>query len=126
VSDHIDQALRRRFSFLEMRPTPQCSPVGAGRTRRRGGDAFAGSVVKLFEELNARLSADLGPERQIGHSYFMLPELDDDKLAAIWDHHISPIPTEYFTSQPGRAASYNLSDLLHGQKPKRPMTAKSR
>jgi hypothetical protein len=69
VSDHIDQALRRRFSFLEMRPTPQCSPVGARRTRRRGGDAFAGSVVKLFEELHARQTADLGPERQIGHSF---------------------------------------------------------
>jgi 5-methylcytosine-specific restriction enzyme B len=123
---HIDQALRRRFSFLEMPPDAAVLARWLETHPPRGGDAFAGTVVKLFEELNARLAADLGPERQIGHSYFMLPQLDDDKLAAVWDHHISPVLSEYFASQPGRAAAYNLSDLLHGRKPKRPMAAKSR
>jgi MoxR-like ATPase len=115
---HIDQALRRRFSFLEMPPDAAILARWLEAHPPRGGDAFATSVVKLFEELNARLAADLGPDRQIGHSYFMLPELDDDKLAAVWDHHISPLLNEYFASQPGRAPSYNLSDLLHGRKRK--------
>lgn len=123
---HIDQALRRRFSFLEMPPDAAVLARWLAVHASRGGDAFAGSVVKLFEELNARLAVDLGPERQIGHSYFMLPELDDDKLAAVWDHHISPLLSEYFAGQPGRAAAYNLSDLLHGRKSKRPMATKSR
>jgi MoxR-like ATPase len=123
---HIDQALRRRFSFLEMPPDAAVLARWLEAHPPRGGDAFAGSLVKLFEELNARLTADLGVERQIGHSYFMLPELDDDKLAAIWDHHICPLLAEYFSSQPGRAAAYNLSDLLHGRKAKRPVAAKSR
>src|SRR5262249_25784057 len=123
---HIDQALRRRFSFLEMPPDAAVLARWLAVHPPRSRDAVAGSGGTLFEELNARLTADLGPERQIGHSYFMLPDLDDDKLAAIWDHHISPLLTEYFASQPGRAAAYNLSDLLHGRKPKRPGTAKSR
>jgi 5-methylcytosine-specific restriction protein B len=121
---HIDQALRRRFSFLEMPPDAAVLARWLEAYPPRGGDAFAGSVVKLFEELNARLTADVGPERQIGHSYFMLPELDDDKLAAVWDHHIRPVLSDYFASQPGRAAAYTLADLLHGRKAKRSMTSR--
>jgi MoxR-like ATPase len=123
---HIDQALRRRFSFVEMPPDAAILARWLEAHPPRGGDAFATSVVKLFEELNARLTVDLGPDRQIGHSYFMLPEFDDDKLAAVWDHHISPLLNEYFASQPRRAAAYTLSDLRQGRNARRPVAARSR
>src|SRR5205823_1062700 len=76
----IDQALRRRFSFLEMPPDAAVLAAWLEVHPPREGEAFTAVVVRLFEELNARLQADLGPERQVGHSYFMLPDLDDATL----------------------------------------------
>ena len=63
-----------------------------------------------------RVSAALGPERQVGHSYFMVPDLDADTLAVVWDHHVGPLLSEYFAGQPGRAAAYELDRLLNGRK----------
>ena len=56
----IDQALRRRFSFLEMVPD---AGVLAAWLRDRppvAGPNFAAKVVALFDRLNARLRADIG------------------------------------------------------------------
>jgi hypothetical protein len=112
----IDQALRRRFSFLEMPPDAAVLAAWLEAHPPREGEEFAAVVVRLFEELNARLRADLGPERQVGHSYFMVPELDEAKLRVVWDHHVAPLLDEYFASQPGRASAYALPDLLAGRK----------
>src|SRR5205823_267164 len=73
---HLDQALRRRFSFLEMEPD---GGVLAGWLRAHvpaGG--FAERVLGLFERLNAKLRAEAGA--QVGHSYFMVPGLDEGRL----------------------------------------------
>ena len=76
----IDQALRRRFlvpgDAARRRPSwrPGCAAsAGAGPT-------FAERVLALFERLNARLRSDLGPQAQVGHSYFMVPDLDKARL----------------------------------------------
>jgi hypothetical protein len=68
--------------------------------------AFAARVVGLFERLNARLKADAGPHAQLGHSYFMVPGLDEERLGMVWQHHVGPLLDELFAAQPGRAASY--------------------
>jgi hypothetical protein len=110
----IDQALRRRFSFLEMPPD---AAVLAGWLRAHppvDGPGFSETVVALFERLNARLRADLGPHCQVGHSYFMVPGLDEDRLRVIWEHHVQPLLAEYFAGHPDRAAAYRLDDLLAG------------
>jgi 5-methylcytosine-specific restriction endonuclease McrBC GTP-binding regulatory subunit McrB len=91
----VDQALRRRFSFLEMPPDAgvlsswlrQHPPRSAG---------FAEVVVGLFERLNALLKKELGPQHLIGHSYFMVPELDESKLRVVWQHQVQPLLQEYF------------------------------
>src|SRR5207237_948336 len=97
----LDQALRRRFSFLEMPPDAAVLAAWLTAHPPRADEEFAATVVRLFEELNARLRADLGPDRQVGHSYFMVPDLDPDKLAAVWDHHVRPLLDEYFAARPG-------------------------
>ena len=74
--------------------------------------AFAERVLKLFERLNARLRADLGPQGQIGHSYFMVPDLDEARLRIIWQHHVRPLLEEHFASQSSRLAAYDLDQLL--------------
>ena len=76
------------------------------------GLGFADRVVSLFERLNARLCGDLGPHCQVGHSYFMVPDLDEERLRVVWRHHIEPLLTEYLAGQPGRLAAYQLDKLL--------------
>src|SRR5207302_139114 len=76
----IDQALRRRFSFLDMPPDAAVLAAWLRGHPPRAGGEFAGRVVELFGRLNARLRDDLGPQQQVGHSYFMVPDLDEDRL----------------------------------------------
>jgi MoxR-like ATPase/uncharacterized protein (DUF2461 family) len=108
----IDQALRRRFSFLEMLPDAAVLRAWLATHVPAAGRAFADRVVALFERLNARLAADLGPHGQIGHSYFMVPDLDEARLRVVWQHHVRPLLEEYFTSKPGRTSEYDLDRLL--------------
>ncbi len=108
----VDQALRRRFSFLEMPPDAAVLAAWLRTHPPAAGPAFADAVVSLFERLNARLRADLGPAAQVGHSYFMVPHLDEPSLGVIWEHHLTPLLDEYFAGQPGRAAGYTLESFL--------------
>src|SRR5262249_35610378 len=114
----IDQALRRRFSFLEMPPGPVvlASWLEAHPPADAGG--FAARVGTLFGRLNARLGADRGPQYQVGHSYFMVPHVDEARLRVIWQHQIRPLLEEYALTQPGRFL-YELDDLLEDG-PRRP------
>jgi hypothetical protein len=109
----IDHALRRRFSFVEMEP--DCGVLAAWLEQHPPavGPAFTGRVLGLFERLNARLRKDLGPHAQIGHSYFMVPALDESRLRMIWRHHVRPLLDEHCSAQPGRAAVYD--QLLEGE-----------
>jgi MoxR-like ATPase len=111
----IDQALRRRFSFLEMPPDAGVLAAWLRRSPPRGGAEFAGRVVGLFERLNGQLTRDLGPQFQVGHSYFMVPDLDEGRLRVVWEHHVRPLLEEYFAGQPGRLEPYQLEKLLHAE-----------
>jgi 5-methylcytosine-specific restriction protein B len=114
----IDQALRRRFSFLDMLPDAGVLARWLQQHPPTAGAAFAGRVQKLFERLNAKLRADLGPQGQIGHSYFMVPDLDEARLRMIWQHHVRPLLEEHFAAQPGRLASYEIDILLDDSSPR--------
>jgi 5-methylcytosine-specific restriction enzyme B len=74
-------------------------------------------VVKLFDELNRRLARDLGPDRQIGHSFFMVPGLTEEQLHAVWTHHVLPTLAEYFAPRPV-PVGYDLGKLFGGAKRK--------
>jgi hypothetical protein len=104
----VDQALRRRFSFLEMPPDAGVLAAWLAAHPPAGGPAFADRVLALFERLNARLRADLGPQGQVGHSYFMVPDLDEDRLRMVWRHHVRPLLEEHFAGQPQRLAGYEM------------------
>ena len=66
----------------------------------------------LFEELNRRLARDLGPDKQVGHSLFMVPDLDADKLAAVWAHHVRPLLLDYLGGREDRLKDYTPERLL--------------
>lgn len=115
----VDQALRRRFSFLEM--PPEATVLAAWfRTHPPAlGPSFAAAVVGLFQRLNARLRTETGPAFQIGHSYFMVRDLDADRLRAVWEHQIRPLLDEYGASRVG-GSGYDLDELLAGTDGPRP------
>jgi hypothetical protein len=115
----IDQALRRRFSFLEMPPDASVLARWLQAHTPAAGAAFAERVLTLFERMNARLRADLGPQGQVGHSYFMVPDLDEARLRIIWQHHVRPLLEEHFAGQPARLAAYELDQLLDGSSQRR-------
>src|SRR5262249_48785483 len=114
----VDQALRRRFSFLEMPPDAGVLRAWLRRNPPGGGPAFADRVVSLFERLNERLVVDLGPQGRVGHSYFMVPGLDEARLRVVWEHHVAPLLAEHFAGQP-HPAGYGLDELMEGR-PRRP------
>jgi hypothetical protein len=108
----VDQALRRRFCFLDMPPDATVLRAWLKAHPPSGGADFADMVVAIFERLNARLRAELGPAFQVGHSYFMVPDLDDDRLQVVWEHQVGPLIEEYFAGRPGQATGYELEELL--------------
>jgi MoxR-like ATPase len=108
----VDQALRRRFSFVEIAPEPAVLAAWLSARPPRAGAAFADTVVSLYRRLNARLREEAGPNCQVGHSYFMVPELDEDRLRAVWEHQVEPLLDEYFAGQQGRTATFGLDEML--------------
>jgi 5-methylcytosine-specific restriction endonuclease McrBC GTP-binding regulatory subunit McrB len=111
----IDQALRRRFSFLDMPPDAGVLTRWLQTHPPAAGPDFTERVLLLFERLNTRLRADLGSHGQIGHSYFMVPDLDEARLRIVWQHHVRPLLEEHFAGQPGRLATYDLDQILDGR-----------
>jgi hypothetical protein len=112
----VDQALRRRFSFLEMPPDPGVLAAWLRDHPPKAGEAFAQTVVALFEGLNLRLRNELGPQYQVGHSYFMVPDLDEDRLRMVWAHHVRPTLEEYFAGRPAQLGHFDIDRLLPGPK----------
>jgi len=77
----IDIALRRRFTFLKMKPN--ASLINYSKAK------------KIFENLNQYILNTLGEDYQIGHSYFMDIEGEDD-LDFVLEYKIEPLLEEYF------------------------------
>jgi 5-methylcytosine-specific restriction enzyme B len=121
----VDQALRRRFSFLDMPPDAAVLSAWLEHHPPTGESELAAKIIGLFRRLNARLRADLGQHYQIGHSYFMVPEFDQERLRTVWDHHVLPVLEEYFVGHPGRAARYEFDRLLNGTERRKRKAASS-
>lgn len=114
----LDQALRRRFSFVEMAPDAALLAGWLEKTPPADADGtFGPRVVRVFEELNHRLARELGADRQVGHSFFMVPDLDAEKLAAVWEHHVRPLLLDYFGGREDRLAGYT-PEKLAGDRPR--------
>ncbi len=78
----LDSALRRRFSFKEMMPKSELVPE-------------ENYVRNIFEIINQRIEVLKDREHQIGHSYFMGVENEDDLKDVFYDK-IIPLLQEYF------------------------------
>ena len=77
----IDIALRRRFTFLKMKPNL---------------DLVENQEAKdLMKELNKHISNAISEDYALGHSYFMKIENEDD-LKFVKEYKIKPLLEEYF------------------------------
>lgn len=100
----IDAAFRRRFEILE------CLPDGEILDRYYQGRNNKVQTLRIgFESLNVRLIRDLrGKHFQVGHTYFMRPEMDSGTLHAIWTRKVFPLLEEYFFDEPESLAGYTF------------------
>jgi len=84
----VDMALRRRFEFVNIRPNETLIDP----------EVIDGvNIRRVFRNLNEKISAILGSEYQIGHSYFMGDRVANvHALKATWFGSILPLLQEYF------------------------------
>lgn len=77
----IDIALRRRFTFLKMKPNLDLVENQEAK--------------KLMEDLNKHISKTINEDYALGHSYFM-KIVDDNDLEFVKEYKIKPLLEEYF------------------------------
>lgn len=108
----VDYALRRRFSFINLRPAFerdefQQSLIGSGVD-----EYLVAEIVSRMTALNVVIAADtanLGPGFEIGHSYFV-PRKEAGPLDRSWyeqvvRYEIAPLLAEYWFDQPEKVAN---------------------
>lgn len=77
----IDIALRRRFTFLKMKPNLDLVKNE--------------NANKLMDDLNKHISKTINEDYALGHSYFM-KIVDDNDLAFVKEYKIKPLLEEYY------------------------------
>ena len=80
----IDIALRRRFTFLKMKPSLELVTNPSARD--------------MMKKLNIYITDKLGEDYQLGHSYFMKVQNEED-LEFVKEYKIKPLLEEYFYAE---------------------------
>jgi 5-methylcytosine-specific restriction enzyme B len=103
----LDAALRRRFSFVPF--FPDRKPVAGLLERwlqRHRPDMLP--VARIVDRANLKLA---DRNAAIGPSFFLRADLDDKRLALIWQHEIMPLLEDYFFEAPERVKEFDLATL---------------
>jgi len=109
----LDYALRRRFSFYEMKPGFKTN--GFQEYRRALNSTKFNNLIFCVESLNEAITADesLGEGFCIGHSFFCnLDEATEQALSRIVEFELIPLLKEYWFDEPGKVREW--SDSLRG------------
>lgn len=86
----VDHALRRRFAFLEVRPSYETL-----RRFHEGNGHDVEPLIELLQEVNAAIN---DPHYEVGITYFLLEDLPG-QLEDIWTMEVLPYLEEYFFDQ---------------------------
>lgn len=96
----VDYALRRRFSFVKVKPAFNSDSFKKYLKRNNTSTSMIDKIVEKFTELNNEISIDasLGEDFEIGHSYFCDSKeaITEDIYQAIIKYDIKPILDEYY------------------------------
>ena len=104
----VDLALRRRFHFVEFHPD---KPPVQHLLRWWFEDHDAQEmewVADIVDLANKKLE---NREAAIGPSYFMQPDLSEQKVKLIWEHNVLPYIEEQLYGQHDRLAEFALDRL---------------
>ncbi len=94
----LDTALRRRFSFTEMKSDPQVLE----NYHSTGGQIEGGiDLIELLTTINRRIEILIDKDHQIGHSYFINVN-DLSQLQHTFKNKIIPLLEEYFYGDFGK------------------------
>ena len=102
----MDYALRRRFAFETLKP--EYGARFQEYLRKAGVDAnLVARIVEKVSKLNEHIrdDNDLGPDFEIGHSYFVpkgSESVDDQWYLDVVDSQIEPLLREYWFDRPER------------------------
>ena len=95
----IDYALRRRFSFYTMSPAFEKADENgfAGYIQKIECPLYHGIIAKIIE-LNRAIKEDtsLGKGFEIGHSYFISDNINDEWVKSAVEYEIIPLIEEYW------------------------------
>jgi hypothetical protein len=97
----LDTALRRRFSFTEMRPDAGVIRQQVGENGVIGEGDNAVDVAQILEVLNSRLEQLLDHDHCLGHA-LLLRIADLEGLRAAFQRNILPLLQEYFFGDWGK------------------------
>lgn len=95
----IDHALRRRFYFYRLLPVVDGeAPILARWLEKQDlPPESQREILQLFIALNERINHELTPDFQVGHSYFMQPDIATAQgHDRAWRRAIRPLLEEYF------------------------------
>ena len=112
----LDYALRRRFAFVALGPQFG-PPLQQFLAARQVPTLLIEQLCTRMAALNQTIADDpeLGPDFEIGHSYFCQPPADPAEAAAwlrlILEQEIGPLLADYWREQPARATA-QLRKLL--------------
>ena len=111
----VDYALRRRFAFETLRPAFGSEQFRSHLAERLGMERdLVDRIDTKVAALNAviREDKDLGRGFEIGHSYFVPEEPEDERwYRSIIDTQIAPLLREYWFDRPDEAEG-RIKDLL--------------
>lgn len=112
----LDYALRRRFAFVALGPQFGV-PLRQFLAARQVPEVLVEQLCSRMQALNQTIADDpeLGPDFEIGHSYFCQPPARPEQAAAwlraITQQEIGPLLADYWREQPATAAT-QLRKLL--------------
>lgn len=104
----LDYALRRRFSFYEMKPGFETE--GFISYQDSLDSAKFNSLIECVKTLNERIAEDdsLGEGFRIGHSYFCnLKVASDEALESIVNYELIPLLKEYWFDEPSKVREWS-------------------
>lgn len=107
----VDAALRRRFHFVPFFPDREPIRGLLGRWLAANCQKMAW-VAGLVERVNGMLD---NRHLSIGPSHFLRRDLDQEKLAMVWEHSVIPYLQEQFFGQEERLVEFELERLRTGQ-----------
>lgn len=109
----IDYALRRRFSFFDVKPAFDSEQFEG--MRESAENEKYDNLIECVKNLNKEIAADdsLGEGFCIGHSYFCFEEneaINNEWLKSVVEYDVIPLLKEYWFDEPEKVK--NWSDKL--------------